>query len=90
MSENILEVMIKKIIQSIKDAGYSDPTCEDICFTKGNEKIKFRLYTEEKWQKYLQSKNDAAKLASKLGVGEKPDHTVTDEDTVYYVKIIKE
>lgn len=90
MSQNILEVMILKIIRSIKDAGYPDPTDEDIGFTKGNTRIKFRLYTEDKWKKYLQSKNDAGKLASKLGVGEKPDYIVKDENTIYYVKLIKE
>lgn len=90
MSENTLEVLIKKIIQSMKDAGYPDPTDEDIGFTKGNTRIKFRLYTEDKWNKYLQSKNNAGKLASKLGIGEKPDHIVTDEDVIYYVKLIKE
>lgn len=81
--------MIKNLIKQIKDAGYSDPTNEDIAFTQNNKKIKFRLYTEEKWNNYLQTKGDASRLATKLGFGEKPDHVVVQDDIVYYVKILK-
>ncbi len=88
MNETILEVLIKNIIYKLVDAGFEDPTNEDITFKYGGKTIKLRLYTEWKWNEYLSTLTDARKLATKMGFGERPDQVVTYKNTNYYVRII--
>lgn len=87
--KSILEVMIKNMVKQIVEAGFTDPTQEDIKYKEGNKVTKFRLYREEQWQEFLKGQSDAKLLATKLGFGDKPDYVITVKDVVYYVRMLE-
>lgn len=87
--KSILEVMIKKMVDQIVAAGFTDPTHEDIKYKEGNKVVKFRLYREDQWQDYLKGQSDAKLLATKLGFGDKPDFVITVKEVVYYVRVLE-
>lgn len=76
------------MVNRLQEAGIQDPTHEDVTCKFGGKVLKFRLYSQEQWDKMIENSNEAVKLYNKMGIGKTPDHVVTASDKVYLVKIL--
>lgn len=86
---SILETFIKNMIGRLHEAGIEDPTQEDITCKYGSDKLKFRLYSQEQWDKMISSQNSAIQLFCQRGFSNKPDAVIDHKDKIYLVKLIK-
>lgn len=88
MSTNINEVFIKHLITQLDEAGIKDLTSDVIGYGTEQNRIKFKLYTQQQWDDKLKVKNQATRLMSQLKVFNQPDYVVTHKDVVYLVEIL--
>lgn len=85
----MLDIFIKNIISRLIAAGIEDPTHEIITCKFKEETLKFRLYSQEQWDKMTSTQNTAVQLYSKEGWSNQPDSVITHKDKVYLVKLFK-
>lgn len=84
----MLEDFIKNMINRLHEAGIEDPTHQDVTCKFQNKIIKFRLHSQQQWDKMQHGKNIANRLYAKWGIGDKPDYTISTKNKVYLVKIL--
>lgn len=88
VNSSIFEVILKKWIKSIKEAGFNDPTKEVIKATVGGKLLVIQLYTEDQWEKKT-SKTIAQRALKNIGLDKLPDYTVCVDGVIYLVEIVK-